>query len=97
MKEANEDSHWRYFYLCSLLDGNFQTPRRGQNNDKAHPPIHPTAFNGNLTGDQQKVYELVVRRFLGCCGKNAVGDETAVSISIASEKFGTKGNNKKEK
>ncbi|CAO3597197.1 unnamed protein product [Absidia cylindrospora] len=78
-------------YAQGLLDGNFTTPRRGRNNDKAHPPIHPTAYNDNLTGDQQKVYEFVVRRFLGCCGKNAVGDETVVKISIATENFETKG------
>ncbi|SAM08471.1 hypothetical protein [Absidia glauca] len=74
-----------------LIDGNFETPRRGSNNDKAHPPIHPTAFTSALTGNQKKVYDFVVRRFLGCCGKNAQGDETVVTISIATETFETKG------
>ncbi|KAI8333699.1 DNA topoisomerase [Chlamydoabsidia padenii] len=84
-------------YAQGLVDGNFETPRRGRSNDKAHPPIHPTAFNSSLTGNQKKVYDFVVRRFLGCCSKNAQGDETVVNISIATETFETKGLVIKEK
>jgi DNA topoisomerase IA len=33
------------------------------------------------------VYELVVRHFLACCSKDAVGRETAVDVGIAGERF----------
>lgn len=71
----------------SLLDGKFERPRNGKKNDKAHPPIHPTAHVNSLTGDDKRVYDLVVRRFLACCSTNARGMETTVEIEIAGEGF----------
>jgi DNA topoisomerase-3 len=76
----------------SLLNANgFERPRNGKKNDKAHPPIHPTAHVNNLAGDDKRVYDLIVRRFLACCSKNARGSETTVEIEIAGEKFSAKG------
>jgi hypothetical protein len=37
------------------------------------------------------VYELVVRHFLACCSKDAVGQETVMEIDIAGEAFRTTG------
>lgn len=74
-----------------LVNGGFERPRNGKKNDKAHPPIHPTAHVNNLAGDDKKVYDLVVRRFLACCSKNARGLETTVEIDIAGESFTAKG------
>jgi len=37
------------------------------------------------------VYELIVRRFLGCCSKNARGLETTVEIDMVGEVFSAKG------
>lgn len=62
-------------------------PRNGKKNDKAHPPIHPTAHANNLMGDEQRVYELITRRYLGCCSKNAVGKTTTIDVLIAGEGF----------
>ncbi|KAJ1893705.1 DNA topoisomerase, partial [Kickxella alabastrina] len=45
-----------------LVDGSFQRPRKGRNNDKAHPPIHPVAAATGLQGDAKRVYEFVTRR-----------------------------------
>lgn len=73
-----------------LLDGAFERPRNGKNNDKAHPPIHPTS-HANLEGDDKRVYDLVVRRFLACCSSNAKGMETTVEIEIVEEGFTAKG------
>lgn len=39
-------------------------------------------------GNQQRVYELIVRHFLACCAKDAKGQETKVKIDIAGEKVG---------
>lgn len=75
----------------SLLDGEYQRPRNGKKNDKAHPPIHPTNSANNLEGDERRVYELVTRRFLASCSKNAEGKTTTVEIDIANETFSTSG------
>ncbi|KAJ1588514.1 hypothetical protein NDA11_000506 [Ustilago hordei] len=74
-----------------LLDGAFERPRNGKNNDKAHPPIHPTAHAGGLSGDDKRVYDYVTRRFLASCWSDAIGSQTTVAIDIAGEKFHASG------
>lgn len=74
-----------------LLDGAFERPRNGRNNDKAHPPIHPTSHANNLTGDDKRVYDYVTRRFLGSCWSDAIGTQTTVAIDVAGEKFHASG------
>ena len=71
----------------SLQQGGFSPPRKGKHDDKAHPPIHPTAHAANLVGDQKKVYEYITRRFLACCSKDAEGWETTVDIVCGGEDF----------
>ncbi|EDX05523.1 GD24215 [Drosophila simulans] len=66
-------------------------PRNGNKSDQAHPPIHPTKLAENLQGNEARVYELVVRHFLACVSKDAVGSETLVHIDIAGEKFTANG------
>lgn len=70
-----------------LQEGGFNAPRRGRNDDNAHPPIHPTAHAGNLAGDEKKVYDFIVRRFLANCSKDAEGSETTVEVDYGREKF----------
>ncbi|KAI5479873.1 DNA topoisomerase III [Pseudohyphozyma bogoriensis] len=84
------DNAWGGF-AQNLMNGAFERPRNGKKNDKAHPPIHPTAHVNNLTGDDKKVYDLVVRSFLACCSSNAKGMETTVEIDIAGELFSATG------
>ncbi|KAK9765124.1 DNA topoisomerase, variant 3 [Basidiobolus ranarum] len=90
IEKQTSDPQWGA-YARRLVAGEFNFPRKGKNNDKAHPPIHPTAWAGNLTGEEKKIYEFIVRRFLACCSENAKGHETVVEISIADEIFTTKG------
>ncbi|GAA5913674.1 DNA topoisomerase 3 [Sporobolomyces salmoneus] len=91
IQKQTGDGAWGQF-ADNLLNANgFERPRNGKKNDKAHPPIHPTSYVNNLTGDDKRVYELIVRRFLGCCSKNARGSETTVEIEIAGEHFSAKG------
>lgn len=79
--------------LCSLLNGNFRTPRSGRHNDQAHPPIHPICWVSptQLTTEQKKVYEFVVRRFLACCSEDAKGQATEVEIQYGDEMFHANG------
>ncbi|GAA5939357.1 DNA topoisomerase 3 [Sporobolomyces koalae] len=91
IEKQTTDGAWGQF-ATSLLNANgFERPRNGKKNDKAHPPIHPTAHVNNLTGDDKRVYELIVRRFLACCSQNARGSETTVEIDISGEHFSAKG------
>ncbi|KAI9488155.1 DNA topoisomerase [Zychaea mexicana] len=87
--QGNDRSWGTYAQL--IRDGEFEQPRSGGHDDKAHPPIHPTAYDMNLSGDARRLYEFVVRRFLGCCWKDAVGHETVVDVQIAGEMFDAKG------
>ncbi|EIW82848.1 prokaryotic type I DNA topoisomerase [Coniophora puteana RWD-64-598 SS2] len=64
---------------------------KGKHNDKAHPPIHPTAHAANLTGDQKKVYEYITRRFLASCSKDAEGFETKAEVDYGGELFSASG------
>ncbi|OAV97443.1 hypothetical protein PTTG_11658 [Puccinia triticina 1-1 BBBD Race 1] len=87
IEKQMSDAQWGDF-ATRLKDGDgFQTPRNGRKNDKAHPPIHPTAHANNLSGDEKRVYDFITRRYLACCSKNAVGKTTTVVIDIADEEF----------
>lgn len=90
IRKQTSDPAWGAQAL-RLVDGEFQTPRNGRKNDKAHPPIHPTNGAANLDADERRVYELVTRRFLASCWKNAEGNMTTVDIEIARELFSTTG------
>lgn len=75
------------------MNGGFQWPKSGRNNDKAHPPIHPVNYvvGTQLSDEEGRVYEFVVRRFLACCSEDAKGELTTVEIQYGSEWFHTSG------
>ena len=77
-----------------LTNNNFQNPRAGQKDDNAHPPITPAkAVDPASISDpiQRKIYSLVVKHYLACCSRDAVGRETELTLKIASEEFVAKG------
>jgi DNA topoisomerase-3 len=82
-------------YANKLLHENgFQNPRAGQHDDQAHPPITPCkAVDPATIADptQRNVYILVVKHYLACCSKDAMGRETTLTVKIASEEFNAKG------
>ncbi|CAH0579356.1 unnamed protein product [Chrysodeixis includens] len=84
------DPNWGSF-AQNIMDSGGPTPRQGNKSDKAHPPIHPTKYTNNLSGNEQRLYEFIVRSFLACCSKDAQGQETTVSIEVAGEKFNASG------
>lgn len=84
------DEAWGGF-AQSLLDGAFQQPRSGRNNDKAHPPIHPVNHATNLGAEERRVYEFVVRRFLACCSEDAKGESSTVELTYGGEIFTANG------
>lgn len=89
---------WGNYAKELLDDGKFLWPRNGKREDdekKEHPPIHPvklaTKDAHGFTVDEWRIYELIVRHFLACCSKDAVGFETTIKIDIAKESFEAKG------
>ena len=81
-KEANE-----------VMKNGRDYPTRGKKQTTDHPPIHPVGAPGdrNLTFDQQKIYELICRRFLATLAKDAISETVDVSIDISGEDFKTSG------
>lgn len=92
VQKQTQGDRWGAF-AQGLLDGGYQAPRNGRNNDKAHPPIHPVNFVviSTLSADEQKVYEFVVRRFLACCSEDAKGSKTEIALLYGNEVFNTSG------
>jgi DNA topoisomerase III len=82
-------------YATKLIDhGGYQTPRAGQHDDQAHPPITPCkAVDPNTIGDltQRRIYTLVVKHYLACCSRDAVGKETTLTVQVGSEEFVARG------
>jgi len=80
-------------YAQGLLDGGFNQPRDGRNNDKAHPPIHPVNFVNptSLNDEDRRVHEFIVRRFLACCSEDARGQRSEVELSYGDETFKASG------
>lgn len=66
-------------------------PRQGRKTDNAHPPIYPIKSADNLTADEAKIYELIVRHFLACVSADAVGFETSIKLDINGEGFHASG------
>ena len=79
-------------YAQKLLNGHFQNPRAGQHDDQAHPPITPCkAVDPNSISDstQRGVYTLVVKHYLACCSRDAMGKETTLTVRLCEEAAGT--------
>jgi len=68
-------------------------PTRGKKQTTDHPPIHPVGVPAGrkLTTDQQKIYELICRRFLATLAKDAVSETNEVSFDIGGEAFAASG------
>ncbi|MDI9438104.1 MAG: DNA topoisomerase I [Euryarchaeota archaeon] len=63
-------------------------PREGKKTDAAHPSIHPTGVLPSKLGrDYQKLYELIVHRFISVFGKNAIQETMKTSLKIGDEDF----------
>ncbi|KAI1478944.1 prokaryotic type I DNA topoisomerase [Daldinia eschscholtzii] len=88
VQKQTQSNSWGEF-AQNLVNGGFQQPRQGRNDDKAHPPIHPITYVAPtaLSDKEKKIYEFVVRRFLACCSEDAKGVATDVDILYGEESF----------
>ena len=81
-KEANE-----------VINNRRKSPTRGKKETTDHPPIHPVGVPSGkkLTKEQEKVYELICRRFLATLSKDAISETVTASLDISKEEFKTSG------
>ena len=80
-KEANE-----------VINNRRQYPTRGKKKTTDHPPIHPVSVpSKKLTLDQEKIYELICRRFLATLSKDSISETVDVSLDISGEEFKASG------
>jgi len=83
----------KYNDLCNkLLKKNKLYPMQGKKEDPAHPAIYPTGVvPKKLDTNQEKIYDLIVKRFLASFGDQAYEQNTTITISIEDEKFVSSG------
>ncbi|MCE5214431.1 MAG: DNA topoisomerase I [Methanobacterium sp.] len=63
-------------------------PREGKKTDEAHPSIHPTGIIPKKLGrDYQKLYELIVFRFISVFGEDALVESMKTDLSIGKQIF----------
>jgi len=72
----------------SLLTKKELKPVEGARIDAAHPAIYPTGeIPKKLSAQQQKVYDLVVRRFLSCFGDPAKRESHRITLDMKGNLF----------
>ena len=68
-----------------------KTPVEGEKSDPAHPSIYPTGNKQILSGEEKKIYELIVKRFLSLFCDDAIIDSKRVIAEINGLKFSARG------
>ncbi|KAJ8598456.1 hypothetical protein CTAYLR_006859 [Chrysophaeum taylorii] len=99
LHEQRNDHRWGA-HVARLLDDPpgaptaFEWPRKGNKDDEAHPPVHPTkgVARGELQNrKEEQVYELIARHFIACCSRDARGRQTNVLATLSQEAFDARG------
>lgn len=87
---ANNSNYKKFVSL--LLEKKHLKPNEGQKSDPAHPAIYPTGEQPHsLKGREEKIYDLIVKRFLATFGDPATRQSDTVHISIEGETFLSRG------
>jgi DNA topoisomerase-1 len=72
-------------------------PVEGKKSDPAHPSIYPTGNFKSLVGNEKRIYDLIVRRFLSLFIEDAVIENKTIKIEIEKLIFIKKGTKIKKK
>ena len=73
-------------------------PNNGKKKDPAHPAIYPTGeLARNLDERQQKIYDLIVKRFIATFADSATRETVKINFNVLDELFILKGTTTKEK
>jgi len=68
-----------------------EKPIEGNKSDPAHPAIIPTGNHQRLEGQDEKIYNLIVKRFISCFCADAELENKKVEININNLRFNTRG------
>lgn len=81
-----------YAEFCrELLEGELK-PNEGKGSDPAHPAIYPTGERARgIDKPEQKLYDLIAKRFLAVFAKPAVRETVTVGVDSVGEIFISKG------
>ena len=66
-------------------------PIEGKKTDPAHPSIYPTGNKQILTGNEEKIYDLIVRRFLSLFCDNTIIDNKTITLTVNDLAFSVRG------
>jgi DNA topoisomerase-1 len=80
-----------------ITDNKWTRPAQGKKEDPAHPAIHPTGQGGSMEGQEKKVYDLIVRRFLASFAPNARRQRNRVEVQTNGETYAASGSRLVEK
>ncbi|MFH1431518.1 MAG: DNA topoisomerase I, partial [Nanoarchaeota archaeon] len=72
-------------------------PIEGEKTDPAHPSIYPTGNSQVLSGDEENIYDLIVKRFLCLFCENAVINKKKISAEVNNLTFSANGSAIKKK
>ncbi|MCL5018302.1 MAG: DNA topoisomerase I [Candidatus Pacearchaeota archaeon] len=72
-------------------------PVEGSKSDPAHPSIYPTGESGTLNGEEEKIYHLIVKRFLSLFCEDAIVDNKKIVAKVDSLTFDAKGSEVRKK
>lgn len=73
------------------------TPVQGKKSDPAHPAIYPTGEFQILSGNDKKLYELIVKRFLAAFCNDAVIENKKITTEVDGMRFSARGASIREK
>ena len=68
-----------------------EKPVEGKSSDPAHPSIYPTGQEQILSGQDEKIYNLIVKRFLCLFCEDAIIDNKTIRAEVDGLDFFTKG------
>lgn len=75
-------------YVDAILKKEKLKPREGTKSDPAHPAIYPTGILPKvLSREAEKLYKLIVHRFLAVFGEPLIREATSILCEIGREQF----------
>ena len=80
-----------YGALVKTLINKPLVPNNGKKTDPAHPAIYPTGIAPRLDERENKIYDLIVKRFMATFGKEATRETVTIDIDVNKEAFVAKG------
>ncbi|MBI3622979.1 DNA topoisomerase I [Candidatus Pacearchaeota archaeon] len=74
-----------------------QKPIEGKKTDPAHPSIYPTGNFQILSGDDEKTYNLIAKRFISLFCEDAIVDKKKITVNVDNFLFSTEGSSIRKK